>query len=349
MIRIAYLLLPFAYISFGTIHRGQQHFLLICAFLFTVRKLKNVAIKGFFFYVTGWVFWVMISNMLEGKPNIESAEAFSNLIYFWIAAAIILAVSESTTEISKIINIVCVLAIIQAVIGIVQTLGFDSFHWFLTHWFKMQRGLADTALTGTLGNPNYLAGFIAISLPFFFRKYWIYCLPLFGIVFYMADTSTAVIAASFGAIVYYRKYWIVLPVLLASIVYVLADNSYMPVYQDVRWEWWGNITVQTLNTWQTAIFGFGPGAKWGRTCPMHNEWITMFHQFGAAGLCFALIYLFQFKIPEIGDDIEYRMIFAALITAMVNCFGNHPLHLAPSAFLILIIIGLMERSTRKYQ
>jgi len=311
--------------------------------LLTVCKLKNLAVKAFFFYVTGWTLWIMLSNMLDGKPNVESVEAFSIIIYFWIAAAIILAVSESTIKISKIINVLCIAAIIQAVIGIAQTFGFDLFYWFLTHWFKMQRGLSDIALTGTLGNPNYLAGFLAISLPFFFRKYWIYCLPLFGLVFYMANTSTAVVAAAFGAIVYYRKYWIVLPVLAGSIIYVLTDNSYMPVYQDVRWEWWGNVTVQTLNTWQTAIFGFGPGANWGKTCPMHNEWITLFCKFGAIGLCFPMIYLFQFKIPELGDDREYRMLFAALITAMVNCFGNHPLHLAPTAFLILIIIGLIER------
>ena len=150
MIRIAYLLLPFAYISFGTIYRGQQHFLLICAFLLTACKIKNIVLNGFFFYVSGWVLCVMLSNMLAGKTNIESADAFSTIVYFWIAAAVILAVSESTISIGKIINVLCIMAIIQATMAIFQTLGFDSFFWALSKVFDMRKGLADTALTGTL-------------------------------------------------------------------------------------------------------------------------------------------------------------------------------------------------------
>lgn len=341
--RIAYLLLPFAYISFGTIYRGQQYFLLICAFLLTAFRLRNQAVKWFFFYVAVSVLWSVISTMLEGKPS--SGEAFANLVYFWIAAAVILAVSESKIEISKVFNVLCVAAIIQAVIGITQTLGFDPYFWLLSNIFDMRRGLADTALTGTLGNPNYLAGFIAISMPFFFRKHWIYCLPLFGVVFYLAETSTAVVAAAAGAIVYYRKYWITLPVIAVVVVYMLLDNAYMPVLSDVRWEWWSDVTVHTMNTWQTSLFGFGAGADWARPYPMHNEWVTLFYQFGFIGLLFPMVYLFQFKVPTHTDIEEYKILYAALIAGMVNCFGNHPLHLAPSAFLILIIIGLTERIT----
>lgn len=347
MIRISYLLLPFAYISFGTIYRGQQHFLLICAFLLTACKIKNIVLNSFFFYVAGWVLWIMLSNMLAGKSNIESAEAFSTIVYFWIAAAIILAVSESTISISKIINVLCIMAIIQATMAISQRLGFDPFYWLTSQFFEMRRDLADNTLTGSLGNPNYLAGFLAISLPFFFRKYWAWFIPLLCAVFYLSSTSTAIIAASAAVIVYYRTYKLAIPLLLIAIIYILFIDWNGPIiYKNIRWTWWGNITTQTMSTWQTAIFGFGPGAGWGHTFPMHNEWVAMFYQFGAVGLGFAMLYIIHIPLPNKISSTEYKMLFAALVAAAVNCIGNHPLHLAPSAFLILIVMGLIERKTR---
>jgi len=343
MIRVAYLLLPFAYISFGTIYRGQQLFLLMCAFILTVCRVRNIAVKWFMFYVVAWVLWIMVSNMVAGKPNIESVNAFSIIVYFWIAAAVFLAVSESTVPITKLINVLCIAAIMQAVMAVSQRLGFDPFFWATSKVFDMQRGLSDTALTGTLGNPNYLAGFLAISLPFFLRKYWIYCLPLFCVVFYLAQTSTAVIAAAVAVVVFYRNKWVTLSAIAVAVVYILTDNHYNPVYQDIRWVWWGDITAHTINTWQTAIFGFGPGASGGRSYPLHNEWVTMFHQFGAVGLIFAILYIITIPLPDKFSSIEYRMLFSALTAAAVGCIGNHSLHLAPSAFLILIVMGLIER------
>lgn len=38
-----------------------------------------------------------------------------------------------------------------------------------------------------------------------------------------------------------------------------------------------------------------------------------------------------------------KILFGAFCAACVNAIGNYPLHLPPSAFLIIMIIGLIEK------
>jgi Kef-type K+ transport system membrane component KefB len=92
------------------------------------------------------------------------------------------------------------------------------------------------------------------------------------------------------------------------------------------------LTVQPIS----IIIGMGPGAGWGKAYPMHNEWLQCLHQFGLIGL--SLMVGFAATISR-GN----RVLFTAFLIAAVNMFGNYSLHLAPSAFLICVIAGLIER------
>jgi hypothetical protein len=47
---------------------------------------------------------------------------------------------------------------------------------FIKLFVDARQGMAENIATGSLGNHNYLAGYLAISLPFFLRKKWIWFL-----------------------------------------------------------------------------------------------------------------------------------------------------------------------------
>ncbi|MBA7562989.1 hypothetical protein ES708_04642 [subsurface metagenome] len=69
---------------------------------------------------------------------------------------------------------------------------------------------------------------------------------------------------------------------------------------------------------------------------MHNDWLTLFYQYGLVGLSFVIGFVMTIYRGN-------KMLFSAFIIILVNMVGNYPLHLAPSAFLIIIIVGLMEK------
>jgi len=87
---------------------------------------------------------------------------------------------------------------------------------------------------------------------------------------------------------------------------------------------------------ETFIFGCGAGAYWGKGFPLHNEWVDLFFRFGLIGL--VLIVAFLVTLYR-----ENRILYAAMIIACVDAIGSYPFHLAPSLFLVLIIVGLIER------
>ena len=84
------------------------------------------------------------------------------------------------------------------------------------------------------------------------------------------------------------------------------------------------------------LFGFGPGASWGHRFAIHNEWLTILFLYGLTGL----ICIGGF-IRTI--DRSDKMLFTSFIIICLNMIPNYPLHLAPSVFLIIVVLGLMER------
>jgi len=103
-----------------------------------------------------------------------------------------------------------------------------------------------------------------------------------------------------------------------------------------RLEFWGMALKKSCASIETFIFGCGAGAHWGRGYPLHNEWVDIFFRFGLIGFILiigAVITLYR------GNKILY----SAIIIVCVDAIGSYPFHLAPSLFLVLIIVGLMER------
>jgi hypothetical protein len=347
MLLIMFLLVPFGFLSFGIIHTGQRLAFIVAFVVIMSATVRNNWLSNLAWYLCAWMIFVFIFRMVYGVPDVVFADATNELIYVAAGIAIYLAVSRSRMRNSCYFNIICTAALIQAVLAISQRLGFDPVVWTLNRFTTATPLLSVTALTGTLGNPNFLAAYLAISLPFFFRPRWVYGLIPIIPVIYLCNTTSAFVPAIIGAIYFFyhqlskRTLCIVSAISALMITYyAFFTPGHGPLHTNPRWSDWELALKQVLHSPFTMIFGMGPGAGWGKPYPMHNEWLQCLHQFGLIGF-----YLLTGYVATICRS--HRILFTAFIIAVINMVGNYSLHLAPSAFLIVIIAGLIEREVRR--
>ena len=126
-----------------------------------------------------------------------------------------------------------------------------------------------------------------------------------------------------------------------------------PIHLSKRWSKWGELLNHWRESWKTIIFGHGPGSHWlidytaspeewsykmglkNESNIPHSEWLSALSQYGLIGFSLLVGYVVNFYKHD-------RILFSAFIISAVNAIGNHPIHLAPSAFLIIMIAALAE-------
>jgi O-antigen ligase len=113
-----------------------------------------------------------------------------------------------------------------------------------------------------------------------------------------------------------------------------------------RFAMWMTATSKILQSWNLAIFGYGPGSYWGRSYPIHGEYFSVLFQYGFVGLFIVLGYMvhtwkFLLKRKEL-------ILFAtSFLIINLDCVGNFPMQIASTGFMILIVLGLIERERLK--
>ncbi len=349
VIFLLFLLLPFAFISPGILHGGQQFFLMISALIIIGMLCENKWIRVFLVYIALWQLYLFVHGLIAidlFAKRIDPQIKFGLIqTMFAVCGAVIYkGVIDSKIKLKHVYNIICVTAIIQSLLALSQMCGYDPVLAMLNLIVYTHAALPKTTVVGTLGNPNFLAAYLAISLPFFFRKYWCWFIPVIIFLFLFAKTSTAVFAVTVGCIIYFKNYSfkvgkIKITGLIIGILFLVIGVGYFineaKVFTDPRYGFWLK-AINNLKTIPNWIFGLGPAASWGYNYPLHNEWLTILYQYGLIGLGLAGGFVYTVYRGN-------KILFTALIIALVSMFGSYPLHLAPSAFLIIIIAGLMGR------
>ena len=284
------------------------------------------------------------------------AKGYSQVTFLVIGLSIYVAVLRSRLRNETFYNIICISAIAQALLGIIQIWNCDPVIWALSRFVEIKRQLDETVSCGTLGNPNFLVAYLAICLPFFFRKRWVYFIPMLAVLFLRSRTSAAVVPAILAIPIYYwnvqlplirfevlrrkfsvrPKWLVVFGGCLAAMGYAVYDGNIF-VYTEInqRYQLWWEV-LQQFKAVKHWVFGFGPGSPWGHKFPMHNDWLAFLHSYGIIGLVFLGGFVKSL-------DRSNRIVFTAFCVFCINMCGNYPLKLAPSVFLIIIILGLLER------
>jgi len=337
----AFMLLPFGFLSYGIIHEGQHLTLVLVSAVVLAAAVKNNWITVFYWYLCAWMVFVCLYRMAFPLADAVFMAALDQFVYLLCGLAVFVGASRQRIKNEVFYNAICIAALVQCAIAISQFIGFDPVVWALNQFTTAKQFLSATALTGTLGNNNFLAAFIAVSLPFFFRGGWAYFIPALLFCLYFANTSSAFVPAIIGAMFYFwpklsrkAKAGCVVAGIVIGGCYALFQHS--NVFLNPRWQDWSHALSLVSTTPFSLIFGMGPGASWGKAYPMHNEWLQCLYQFGVIG--FGLMAGYAVTIYR-GN----RILFAAFLIAAINMFGNYSLHLAPSAFLIILIAGLIER------
>jgi len=339
---IAFTLVPFGFLSYGNLHVGHQYAITLAALLIMASLIRNNYISAFLTYTVTWLIFIFLYRMIDPRiPPMVAQNAFETVVFFIIGAVIFHAVTQSNLKNETFYNFICAAALLQCTIAISQRAGFDPILNGLNLFFPAKALLATTTLTGTMFNPNFLAGYLAVSLPFFFRPKWLYGLILLIPCLYLSNTTSAAVPAIIGACYFYhnrltrRERWLSIT---GGAVVIAAYSCFQhsAFYLNPRWKDWIFAATQVRHDLFSLMAGFGPGAGWGKGYPMHNEWLQCLHQFGIIGLGLLAGYVATIYRGN-------RILFTAFIIAAINMFGNYSLHLVPSAFLIIIVAGLIER------
>lgn len=374
-----FLLLPFVFLAPGLIWKSQLLFFLICPIFIIAMDLKNIWIKAFLLYASAWQLVVFVLSF--NTPGINPGYGLSVMLALMAGAIIFKFVSEGTVTDEKWFMVIRIAVILQILLSIPQPFGVSLFADLMSLFIKVKENLPGH-LVGSLGNRNYLAAFIAISVPFFvgwrtFKIGRISINPALIIIFiflgFCLSPGTLAAIIGMGFLLSYNlspmkklismSLAVTVAVIFAA-CYVLTTGNHLHEFQSLPGqlgEFWatGKFTVdpfrgdigrfamwmmalsQLMTGWFFMIFGFGPGAFWGREYSMHGEYISVWFQFGLVGLGLMIGYIvttWRHLMKE-----KNLILRASFLIICLDMIGNFPLEIASTAFMIVIIAGLIER------
>jgi len=380
-IAAVFLMLPFAFITPGLIWKSQQLFFLILPLFIVAASLRNRWIKVFLFYAGAWQIFLFIYAF--NRPDVNPGPGLGCLLSIMAGAIVFKFVSEGKLEKEKWFQVIRIAIIMQVAISISQFLGFNPIAWILSQFIQV-RQLTPTHLVGSIGNRNYLAAFVAFSIPMFI--YWKQ-LNIFGwrmgaflpfVAFMLIVCPSPGTVAAILGVTFYAAYSRtqspggIIPCLLIALigaagftaVYVLYTGNHLNEFQalpgqlsqffsqgkvdfDVfqgdlgRIGMWLMALGHLISSVPGMIFGFGPGAFWGREYPLHSEYMAVWFYYGLIGLFLMLGYLWStWKFLWKSKDITLMTCFLIIF---VEIGANHSFEIATTGMLGVIILGLIER------
>jgi hypothetical protein len=379
IVPILFLLLPFVFLAPGLIWKSQLLFFLICPIFIIALDIKNIWIKSFLLYASAWQ--MVVFALSFNKAGMNPGYGLSIILALMAGALIFKFVSEGKVADEKWFMCIRIAVILQILISLPQTFGWNPFADFMALFIKVRENLPGH-LVGSLGNRNYLASFIAISIPCFveWRIFNIGKIPvnpaivvIFAFLFACFSPGTLAAIIGVGFLLSYNlsplKRLISMSLAVKAAViftafYVLTTGNHLwefkelpgqlieflttgkftvdPFKADVgRFAMWMMALSQLITGWFFMIFGFGPGAFWGREYSMHGQYMSVWFQFGLVGLGLMIGYIvttFRFLTKE-----KNLILLTSFLIICLDMIGNFPVEIASTAFLIVIICGLIER------
>lgn len=373
-----FLALPFALISPGLIWKSQLLFFIFCPIFIIALNIKNSWVKAFLLYASVWQIFIFLMGFSKG---ISPGPALSIILSIMAGAVIFKFISENKLPDSKWLAIMRIATLAQIFIAIPQHWKWNPFMKFVSMFTTVMEKLPGH-LVGTLGNRNYLAAFIAISIPAFigwkvFKIRNVTINPwLIGIfIFLFFCFSPGTLAAVLGLVFYYSfgksKRDRILCMSLATMVcvaytafYVLSTGSHLNEFTELPKQLDGLLTNGKINLdpFQGDIGRF---AMWMQviTLIIQHPLFIIFGYGPAAfwgreypihGMYFSV--WFQYGsiglVLFLGFIIQYFrflsmkkeiILLTSFLIICLDMIGNFTAEIATTAFSILIICGLIER------
>lgn len=313
------------------------------------------------FPVIGWVL-VAIAFFLTvvNQYNVISINVMFQSFYISFALFGFVKIYEcfdlKFTEL--VLNGMCIGALIQSVFVLFSSFGIN----LDMHIIKLFNPNVDMigsrpgfwSAVGTLGNPNLLAGYLAICLPAFFRKKWIY-LAVLPLTFLFSSKAMMGIGAFLGGSAFYllkdhiKVKWLFFPAIAAMILVYFTGLNGMDSGRFAIWA--GLIEKYDIQ----ALIGYGPGwfpdqrmaLEDSRVVQEHSAYFSIVSVFGIFGLITVLTIIYK------ALQSTNKIFAAILFTIFLNGYGHFSLHQSTMVIIIVTVIaiclikeeknGIMER------
>ena len=378
-IPVLFMMLPFMLMSPGLIWRSQLLWFIICPIFIMAFSIKNLWVRAFLLWIAAWQIVIFFAQF--SKQGVNPGPGFEILMAVMAGAVLYKFISEGNVPDATWAKFIRAAVIIQILIAIPQYFGHNLFLQFISLFMPATEKLPGH-LVGTLGNRNYLAAFIAFSVPFFigWRTFkvgkWTVNPALILIFLFLGfclSPGTLAAILGMGFLMSYRlPFWKrMISLSLATKIcvayaaaYILTTGYHLNEFQALPGQLSQFLTTWRLPLdpalkdvgrfamWMTAIgnlmahplffiLGFGPAASWGRNYPIHSQYISVWFQFGLVGLGLIVGYVITtYRMLAKKNEL---ILLTALVIICLDSVANFPGQIAATAFLIVIILGLIER------
>lgn len=312
-----------AFINWGdNVLRGQTYEFIILGLMAVSLLLGDVALFILGIYLSCWFAYLMWAGFYGAIPAEILFQSLDTMTFIFAGMGVYILVRRGRIPAGQFMNWICCLTVTFCVLALIQmTL------------FSMEP-------VATLGNRNFFAAWLAIAMPLFFRRKWLCFVPLIVICLICTKTSSA-IAAALMATAFYLWGWkgtglAVIPAVTYYLIFKLPVHS---LSLGARLEYWMDALCKTANSWQTLLFGVGPGVYWRWGNEFHSEPVYILFNLGVVGLMAVAAYTFRSFYKPCDKRLQ-----SAFLAALVDSFGNHVMHVPLTALLIIVILALKDRT-----
>lgn len=316
---------------------------LITALLVIVYFIKNVWIKLFFIWVIILKCLIYSIFVITPVKAMLQMNIFSDIALTRMTAGMIILIGASyirKDDHEYVFNIFCLFTIFQSILWCLQNLGLDIMQLAGKHFAFTVRALD---FAGTLGNKDFLAACMAISIPMFFRKKWFWCLIGILPILIILKTTMAALAVICASIFWILKSNKDYGIFVIFGIYILSLLFFIFIdFGDggERMIWWNKVFMG----WKGWIWlggGFGTYPLWSHIEHAHNDYLEAFYDGGIVCIFIIMgfVYTFIRKAIRVSNKRDI-IIYASLVAVGINAIGNYPFHLAPSGFMAAILLGM---------
>lgn len=333
-------LCPLAIFSPGPAVHGQRIAFTFVAWLCFASYIKDVWLKWLIVYITCWQAYSAMLWMFGGGSFQQYVVGFNvshkiviGILIYW------LALQANFTK-KTFYNFVCIATIIQVVVALLQIGGVNIVTEALA-LFKPNVKDGGGFIYGSLGVMNGLSTWLAITLPFFFRRYWAVAVPFICFLTLYMHREMGVLASIIAIVVYSRNAWLlVLPTVFVLYKAIMAGGIINAVikYGGTRLDNWLLVYERISSGLFSVLFGFGGGVD-VPMFPIHNEFINLWFMFGAIGV--AVVCGFLATMPQ-----KDKMLSASFFALLTDSLGFYSMRVPPVALLVLIMLGVMKKDAK---
>ena len=201
-----------------------------------------------------FVFWIALTLYLT-----QTIRIFEPLYSIVCAAILFNAGAYSYNHWKRhknaIYNLICVIALINVAFAIMQAFGL----------YILLKPVSREIPIGLMSNPNELSAFLAICLPFFFRRKWAYMIPLVLAGLFLAKSSNGILAGfiviSVWSIINFRDdrrvvlFAIVGAAMCAALYLTYIDTNHARSLQSRAYVWHKTAQAATVKLFRGWGFG----------------------------------------------------------------------------------------------